>query len=204
MKNSLTQLVSVVALVFLFLQAYAQPSADLPGNSLQFHLGVSQHGTDNVAGASFSAEYSHYFRRKVSVTGFVGTTIHDGKSLVNYWNSDGEIDETEVNFTTAGLQSGITLGYDLLSGHRHCLQGSLGILIRYQTTSNPDIIGLATTFPYPEYEFPARSVSLGGVTALTYTYTFGNGCFFGVRGWLQYDSNDDAISAFSLLVGKSL
>lgn len=193
---------SLILLIVLVVNGHAQYGNEPLKNSMQVAFGSSQHGTDNVFGLAFSAEYSHYFHKKLNYMLFAGTTIHDGIADVKYWNSSGQVVDGTVNFTTSGFQTGISLGYTFYRSTRHNVQGSLGTLLRYQTTSNPDIVGLYTTYPYTGFDFPARSVAFGGVAAISYDYTFNNNAFMGAKAWLQYDSNDDALNIFSLVIGK--
>lgn len=181
---------------------YAQDQVELPRNSLRVFLGPSFHGTDNVLGLAFSTEFSHTVNKKLNYTVFAGATIHDGKADVIFWNSNSQVVDGTVNFTTAGFQTGVALGYSFYRNTQHHIQGSLGALVRYQTTSNPDIVGLYITFPYTDIEFPARSIVFGGVAAISYDYSFNNNIFIGAKAWLQYDSNDDALNIFSFVVGQ--
>ncbi len=192
----------LLLLISVVSSGYAQDKNILLRNSMQVFLGPSFHGSDNVLGLAFSTEYSHYFYKKLSLSVFAGTTIHDGESDVIFWNSNGQVVDGKVNFTTAGFQTGIALGYNFYQNTRHQVQGSLGALLRYQTTSNPDIVGLYTTYPYTDIEFKARSVAFGGLAAISYNYSFNNNAFIGVKALLQYDSNDDALNMFSFAIGK--
>lgn len=199
----MNKVVSSIILSLLILgKVFGQVTSELPKNSMQVFFGSSFHGTDNVLGVAFLAEYSHYFHKKLNYTAFAGTTIHDGIADVRYWNSDGQVVDGTVNFTTAGLQAGVAIGYSFYRSTRHHVQGSLGIFLRYQTTSNPDILVFSTTYPYMGIDYRAHSVAFGGVAAISYDYTFNNNAFIGAKTWLQYDSNDDALNIFSFVVGK--
>lgn len=193
---------SIFLLLLFFVNGFGQSTTELPKNSVQVFFGSSFHGTDNVLGVAISTEYSHYFHRKLSYTVFIGATVHDGQVAVIFWNGSGEIIDGAVDFTTAGLQVGTTLGYSFYRTKRHHVQGSLGTLFRYQTTSNPDILGLYIPYPYVGYDLSTRSYSVGGIAAFSYDFTFKNNVFIGFKGSLQYDSNDDALSIFSLGIGK--
>jgi hypothetical protein len=186
-------------------ELFGQTDNELPKNSMQVYLGGGFQGTDNVWGIGFSAEYTHYFHKKLNYTAFIGTTMDDGMVPVRFWNGTGEVVDGEVKFTTAGIQTGLTLGYSFYRSKRHHIQGSLGVFFRYQTTSNPEILGLYTTYPYPPslgYESLSTSFSFGGVAAFSYEYTFENSVFLTGRGWIQYDANDDALNMFSIGIGK--
>lgn len=199
MKNILQ---SSLLLILTIGFGYAQDKNALPRNSVEVFLGPSFHGTDNVLGLAFSTEYSYYSNRKLNYAVFAGATIHDGKEDVIFWNSSGQVVDGTVNFTTAGFQTGVRLGYSFYRNIRHNVQGSLGMLLRCQTTSNPDIVGLYVTYPYIDIEFPARSVAFGGLAAVYYDYSFNNNVFIGVKALVQYDSNDDALNMFSFAIGK--
>jgi hypothetical protein len=182
---------------------FAQDNDALPKNSMQVFFGPSQHGTDFVWGSALTVAYSHAIHKKLQVIGFLGSTMHHGKVDVDFWTSSGQIDAAKVDFTTGGMQGGLALGFSFYRSSRHHLQGSLGTLFRYQTTSNPEVLGLFTTYPYPNFlNFPARSSSFGGLAYISYDYTLKSGFLIGARAWLQYDSNDDALNIFSLVIGK--
>jgi len=196
--------VSSIFLSLLLLgKVFGQSTSELPKNSMQVFLGGGFQGTDNVWGIGFSAEYSRYFHKKLNYTAFIGTTIDDGLAPVKYYNINGIVIDGEVNFNTAGIQTGLNLGYSFYRSKRHHIQGSLGVLLRYQTTSNPGNLGLNNTYPFVGgFGFPAQSFSFGGIAAFSYEYTFENSVFLVGRGWLQYDSNDDALNMFSIGIGK--
>ncbi len=183
-------------------ELFGQTDNELFKNSMQVSLGSSKHGTDNAIGIAFTAEYSNQFHKKLSYTAFMSATMHDGLNDVNYFNSNGTLIAGKVNFTTAGMQAGLALGYSFYRNKRHHLQSSIGALFRYQSTSNPEIVGIAMPFPYTGLNFPARSLAFGGVAALSYEYTFSGDLFLAARGWLQYDSNEDALNIFSIGFGR--
>jgi len=189
---------------FIGVGALAQ-SGDSLRHSMQVWLGTSYHNTDLVWGGIMGAEYSCYFNRRFSYSVFVAATVHDGIDSVNQWYQD-EVIKGAVNFTTAAFQVGGLAGYSFIRSARHHFQISLGPLVRYQTTSNPDILGLETTFPYnntfKQNDYPAHSLSIGGVGGFSYEYTFKNNVLLGVKAMLQYDSNDDGLHDIFFFIGK--
>lgn len=202
MIRNILIIIAIMTLSFVADESFGQTTIELPKNSMQVFFGYSFHGTDNVPGVAVSTEYSHYFHKKLNYTAFAGATIHDGQSDVSFWNRSGEVVDGTVDFTTAGLQVGATLGYSFYRNKKHHLQGSLGTLFRYQTTSNPGNLGLYNTYPYVGFDLSTRSFSVGGIAAFSYNYTFENSVFLVAKGWLQYDSNDDALNIFSFGIGK--
>jgi hypothetical protein len=180
-------------------------SGDSPRHSMQVWLGPSYHNTDLALGAIMGAEYECYVGRRFNYSVFVAATIDDGVDSVNQWFQD-QVIKGAVNFTTSGLQAGGLAGFSIVRSAHHHFQISLGPLVRYQTTSNPDILGLETTFPYNnmyrENDYPARSLSLGVIGGLSYDYTFKNNVLVGLKGMLQYDSNDDGLHNVFLFIGK--
>ena len=192
-----------ILLIFLILVVQAQDSKELPPNSIQLFSAYSKHGTDNVDGFAMMIDYNHHFSKRFSWEASIGTTLHDGTKEVSYWDSSGNLVYGPVNFTTSGVQTGLLFGFDVVRTSRHSFQVCLGPLLRYQSTSNPDIVGLAITFPYnSRVDFPARTLSFGGIGTISYSYTFRNNLFVHLQACLQYDSNDDALNMFGVGVGK--
>ena len=196
---------SIITLLFcclILVCAFCQTTEELPQNSIHLAAGLSEHGTDFVNGFAMTVEYNHYFRKKLSWSGGVGSTLHDGSTGVYFLNNNVERNGS-VRFTTGGVQTWLRLGYSFILTSHHNLQIELGPLFRYQTTSNPEIIGLLLN---PDIYFTAplraRSYSLGGIGSISYAYTFKNNIFLRLQACLQYDTNEDALNMFGLGIGK--
>jgi hypothetical protein len=101
-------------------------------------------------------------------------------------------------------------GYDFIKNSNHAFGLSLGPIVRYQSSSIPDIIDILypalTALPFPvesvQFTDSFRTISLGAVLKLNYYYTFENYYFLGPTGGFQTDTNGDNISYVSLGFGK--
>ncbi len=188
--------------VFFFSTAQAQPD-ELPQNSIQLFSGVSEHGTDMVSGFGIAAQYSHYFRNKISWTTGFTTTFHDGTYPISFF-TNGNWVESMAQFTTGGVQVGFQLGYDFLHTSKHIAQAKLGSFIRYQTstnfvTSNPYYL---TPSSYFERLGSKRTMEVGGLLSISYNYNFRNNYFLIIDGSIQVDFNYNSLNLIGIGIGK--
>lgn len=198
-KNSLL----VLFVLFIYNTSNGQTENEMSNNSLQLSLAFSMDGTDNVGGFSISTEYTHFHRRKFSWSVGLTTTIHDGSVPVEYYTSNGVIEEGTVYYTTSGIQSSFAFGYSIIRTKQHNLHAQIGPLVRFQTSSNPEREGLALS-PYVYFETLKnyQTLSFGGIGGISYSYTFQNNIFILLQGSLQIDSNNDAFNMVGIGVGK--
>lgn len=193
-------------LVFLILiagGALAQESNVFQKNSIQLVSGYSKSGTDNVGGFAFAAEYSHFFHKNLSWSVAATTSLHDGFSEVTYLTFSG-LQEGSIYYSTGGFQTEFKLGYSFVKSSKHTFQGTLGPLLRYQTTSNPNraerVYSITELFLNQP---PTSTLSIGLIGSMSYTYMFDNNLFLRLLTSLQYDSNDDAFSLVGVGVGMN-
>ena len=195
-------IVTLLLFYSILVHGYSQSPEELPQNSIHLAAGLSEHGTDFVNGFAMTVEYHHYFRERLSWSGGVGFTLHDGSTRVIFVDNN-VARNGAVRFTTGAVQTWFRLGYSFIRTSRHNLQVELGPLLRYQSTSNPEIIGLLLN---PDIYFtaplPARSLAFGGIGSISYSYTFQNNFFLRLQACLQYDTNQDALNMFGLGIGK--
>lgn len=202
-RNAYLQLLVAMLCIFCIERIHGQSPMDLPKNAVQLSIGMSGDGTDYVWGYAVFSEYNYYFRKRVSVMGHIGATVYDGRSRVSFWNSIGQREYGYVDYTTAGLQAATSIGFSFYRDSKHNLQMGLGLVVRYQTTSNPAILGIGTTFPYDEfYGYEPVSISLGGLGSISYDYTFKKNVFAIAKAALQYDNHDDAFNFFGIGIGR--
>lgn len=204
MKSLLLYLIFFPALLF------AQDTTTLLNKSLQIEMGTGLHGSGDLAGLTLNTCYTHYFRKKVSYTVEVGTSIHYGSSALYYTDKFGKNIDGSYRFTTAGIQLAGKIGLSVFRNKKNDLGLRLGPLVRYQSSSVPDEI--TTVFPaagtgfdvpisFVSNESPQNTLSIGGVFQLFYNYSISNKIYIGPSAGFQIDSNGDTITNISLACG---
>ncbi len=210
----------ILALFLLFLSivnAQEKPnlSAGKAGEKTAFALfnfGRSFNGTGDIMGFQYGFTYAKYLGGKKIYwsIGFEGT-LHDDEVIDYFFVDDqGNNRDGKSRYVTSGLQLVGGIGYQFIKSSRHDLGLSVGPLLRYQSSSIPDVVTIlfpaVTDLPFPvqvvEFREPFRTVSLGAVLKLNYYYKFENDFVLGLTGGFQTDTNGDTISYISLGVGK--
>jgi len=196
------------AFIYFSMDTIAQKNK---GNNIQLYFSRSFHGTGDLPGVLFAAEYGHPLHRRFDISGNITSTIHWGSFglFVNtpYGNFDGSF-----RYTTAGIQAGGKLGYSFLDLPHHILKLQGGSFIRFQSSSLPNQYGV--TFPpainYPEPVFTFRHeekqniFTLGYVAELSYAFVTGKNMLLGAKAGFQNDTNGDVISYYGISIGKKL
>ena len=196
--------------VFVFLSAdlFAQKNLQ---NSAHIYLARSFHGTGDLSGICFTAEYGHFFNRKLELSGNITSTIH-WSSVALFLTDASATYDASFRYGTAGLQGGAKLGFAILNLAHHILKIQGGSFVRFQSSSYPDVY--AMTFPpsinYPEPVFTFRHnekqniFTVGYVAELSYAYVLGKGFLLGAKAGFQNDTNADVISYYGIMIGKKL
>ena len=201
-----------IALLLFFLPALlcAQDTTALLNKSIQVDMGTGLHGSGDLAGLTLNTSYTHYFRKKVSYTVEIGTSIHYGSSTLYYTDNFGKNIDGSIRFTTAGIQLAGKIGLSVFRNKKNDLGLRLGPLVRYQSSSTPDDIN--TVFPaagtgfdvpitFIGNESPQNTLSIGGTFQLFYNYSISNKIYIGPSAGFQIDTNGDTISNISLACG---
>ena len=199
-------------LLTIFLQFYSpllKAQNLLPRESISIDFGYSKHGTGDMPGFLLNTEYRNYFKKRLFYAIGLGASWHDGLAEALFFTApSGRLTDASIRNLTAGFQLSAKAGLDFLQADRHSLALMLGPLLRYQSTTVPDII-LTLYPPYNGLSFPVsslahyekqRTVSLGGVVQLSYRYAFSAKIAGGINSGFQTDTNGDAI----LQLGGSL
>ncbi|MEO6684048.1 MAG: hypothetical protein ABIN48_14595 [Ginsengibacter sp.] len=108
------------------------------------------------------------------------------------------------------MQATLGLNYNLIQTQKSEIYIGLSSLLRYQSASYYDAIGVicpfVTGFPYPvvslQNKTPARTFAAGGTIRLGYKYTNKKNILFGMFGNFQMDTNSDVLSQIALTIGK--
>ena len=200
----------ILLIVFIFLSADTIAQKDL-NNNIHVYFARSIHGTGDLPGVSFTAEYGHFFANKLELSGNITSTMHWG-AFGLFLNSPSESFDASFRYGTAGLQAGGKLGFAILNRPHHVLKIQGGSFVRYQSSSLPDQYGV--TFPpainYPEPVFTFRHeekqnfFTLGYTGEVSYTYITAGQMMIGAKAGLQNDTNGDIITYYGLMIGKRL
>ena len=178
---------------------------------IQVIFGRGVHGTGDMSGFGLSVGYSKNFKKRLSWTASIGTTIHDILVYrINYeypvrvWN-DGSLKST-----TAGLQGMFSIGYSFLKSYKNEICFKIGGLVRYESSSYYDRVQLLypgiTGLPYPviliKNTSSQKTLSLGIMPELLYNYSLSKKINIGLVGAYQFDTNGDNIYQLSLSIGR--
>lgn len=177
---------------------------------IQLIAGYSKHGSGDMDGIVFGADYSWYLGRKFSLSLDVRGTVHSDEDTYTYFypNNNTKVEGT-IRSTTAGAQLGLNGAYSLLRSRHHEIRAGLGAYLRYQSTS---LEGYSVLNPQvterPEVLFslfhwePQKSVSPGLLVQLQYHCTFRDKFTLGFKAGIQTDMEGDELWYGALSVGK--
>lgn len=182
----------------------------MPNEALQLVLGYSKHGSGDMDGIVFGADYSWYLGRKFSFGLNIRGTINSDHDDYSYYNQTTNItSEASIRSTTAGAQLGLNAQYSIIRSPHHEIMVSLGAYLRYQSTSldgysvmGPPITGT------PEFHFSfynwdnQNSISPGILPQLHYNFTFMNNLVLGLKGGIQQDMLAEAVQFVAFTIGK--
>lgn len=195
--------------VFFAVKSSAQ---QLPKEAVQVAGGYSLHGSGDMNGIVYGAEYIKFYSRRLSLNFSLRGTINDGKhSYIVLNNTTGITTDASVRFTTAGVQLGVNGGFSMIKNFRHDLKVSLGVFGRYQSASNgddgysvyyPQTTGVPTVLIGFDNRTPQEKFTVGGILQFQYDYTFRSKLYLGVAPAFQTDTNGDVIPQVALVVGK--
>ena len=170
----------------------------------------SFNGTGDIWGPGFSIRYTNYFKKRISWGVWLGCTIHDKNWPIDFIDSTGRTYDISIRNTTAGIQGGGNIAYSVVRSQMHEFKVELGGVIRYQSTSNPDITTVLypalTGIPFPVYVFqqtsPQRTLAIGANFQVSYNFNFNNQVSVGIIAGLQTDTNGERILPIGVTVGK--
>jgi hypothetical protein len=197
-------------LFFLALPFMVSAQTGLPHRKLELALGRSFHGTGDMRGLIFTTAYSQRLNRRFSWSAAIGGTIHDASDPLYYNDQNGSQVDASFRYTTAGAQFSFDLGYSIIRTLHHDLTCRLGPLVRYQSSSYPDIYSInypaGTGLPIPVIAFqnltPQRTLAVGGIGMLQYGYSINNKISIGAIAGLQTDTNGDTLTQLAFTIGR--
>lgn len=182
----------------------------LPSRHISIGIGPAFHGSGDLLGFSYGAEYGKYFKKRLSWQVSFGGSIHDGYFEHFYEYPAGNRIDGSYRYTIAGVQVGYHLAYSLIRTEKSDLQLRAGGIIRYQSSSLYDGIGIyypiVTGAQFPvmliENTTPQRTFAAGLTPQIGYTYTTKKKICLGILAGFQTDTNGDVISQLSFSIGK--
>jgi hypothetical protein len=199
----------------LLLLALSQSSnaQTVPAKSIQITAGYSKHGSGDMNGILFGAEYIKFYSKRFSLNYNFRGTINHGKDeiIVNDLTNDIRTDAS-VRFTTAGVQAGVNAGYSFIKTTRHDFKISLGGFARYQSASNgsdgyilygPQSTGVPSVLIGYNNTTPQETYSVGAIFQLQYDFRVSKKVYIGIIPGFQTDTNGDAIVQLALTVGRN-
>lgn len=181
------------------------------GNSIRLYFARSFHGTGDLPGVLFTAEYGHFFKKRLEISGNITSTIHWGSFGLFVTNQFGTFDES-FRYGTAGIQAGSKLGYTILNFPHYSLKIQGGSFFRFQSSSASGGYGLAypPSVNYPEPVFTFRQVekqnlfTIGYLAELSYTFMATKNLLLGVTAGFQNDTNADVITYYGIFIGRKI
>jgi len=182
--------------------------------SIQLVGGYSRHGSGDLNGIIFGAEYLKYLSGRFLLDFNIRATINDGKDEIIVNNTTtGTKTDASLRYTTAGVQIGVNGGLSIFKNMKHEFIISLGAFGRYQSASNgsdgysfysPQATGLPVALIGFDNRTPQETFSLGGILQLQYHFTIKNNIYIGILPGFQTDTNGDAIPQIALTLGRRL
>jgi hypothetical protein len=136
----------IFTLLILFL-VFISKAQELPKRMANFTIGATQHGTGDIIGVSLHLDYANYYTKRISGILEFGFSIHDGSDPLFYEFPQGNIVNSSILYTTAGIQLNLGMAYDFIRTSKHELQVRLSSLYRYQSTSLYDEVGIYYLLP---------------------------------------------------------
>lgn len=187
---------------------------NLAGKLITVTGGYSRHGSGDMNGIVFGAEYAKYSSRSISLNYYFRGSINNGKDIIMINNGfTGTRQDASIRFTTAGLQAGINARYSFIRTKRNEMLISLGGFGRYQSASNgsdgyslyyPSATGIPTVLVEYNNRTPQQTYAVGGLLQLQYNFTFNKNIVVGLAPGFQTDTNGDALLQGVIVIGKRL
>ncbi|MBC7947792.1 MAG: hypothetical protein H7Y42_07930 [Chitinophagaceae bacterium] len=203
-----------LAVLIIFISSFSNSQAQLPTRSIQVMGGYSGHGSGDLKGIVFGADFLKYKTNRFFLDYNLRGTINYGEETIIVNNTiTGTTTDASIRFTTAGVQLGLNAGYSLVRSKRHEFAVLLGGFGRFQSASNgsdgyslygPQATGQPTILVGYDNRTPQNTIAAGAVLQLNYNYTINNKCYIGISPGFQTDTNGDAVTTVALVVGRRL
>src|SRR5690349_2588356 len=136
-KYLLPKAVTAIFLCLTLLHSSSDISAQsLPARSIAVTGGYSKHGSGDMPGIVFGAEYSKYRNKNWSFNYYFRGSINNSKHTILTYIGSAEPVDNSFRFTTAGVQAGVDARFSFVRNIQHELLISLGVFGRYQSASH--------------------------------------------------------------------
>ena len=187
-------------------------AAQETSNSIQLSGGKSWHGTGDLNGIIVDVSYKHHLKKRIDLTSGIATTIHYGKDKgFNSLLPGSSPEERLINFTTAGVQLNSILNYSLFYSRDNQFKAGAGFVLRFQSSSRSGNYAYyqdPSIFPEPFYVFyitERQNIFAAGYTfGLSFLTKISSNYEIGLKAFFQNDTNADAITYISLIIGRNL
>jgi hypothetical protein len=184
----------------------------LPNQLLTMTGGYSRHGSGDMSGIVFGAEYSKYRSQRISIHyNFRGSITNQTHSIILTNRTSDQIQDASQKYTTAGVQAGLGIGCSLLRNKRHEILLCVGGFGRYQSSSNPGgysiyttsaVTGIPTVLLAHYNNIAQQTYAAGGLLQIHYNFTFNKKLVLGLSPGFQTDTNGDALLQVVMIAGK--
>jgi len=194
----------IITLIFIFNLHHSFAQKD--NSSLQLSFGTSGHGTGDLQGFALDLGYDHVISRRLDFSNGITTTMHSGYD----YPYNGLPERHMLHYTTAGIQLNSMVNFSFISLPRHKFRIGGGTVLRYQSTSLPDVYSMNfnsdpddPTYRFNFYNQP-NIFTIGYSFDISYIARVTNKFQLGIKAQFQNDTNGDAITQLSLIVGRYL
>jgi len=191
--------------------AFGQKLTNLPQRSIQISGGYNRHGSGDLPGVGYGAEYVKYFSKGFSLNINLRGTINSDVHKFTVTDANGYKEDNSLRFTTAGVQLGTDAGFSFLRTQRHELMVTLGAFVRYQSESG-SIWGYSyylpdrTALPAVVLRFMGgatrNTVAPGATLRFQYNLSLSRKVYFGLVPSIQTDTNGDLIWQAGAALGR--
>jgi hypothetical protein len=195
--------------LFLSVISYAQKNTSY----LQAAIGYSKHGSGDFPGCFVSTDLFSYKKENRFLKYSILSTINSDRVKIIVNDPGGSTQDASVRFTTAGIQLGVSGGYNLLKSSPHSLLLSIGVFGRYQSASNgsdgyalygPASTGIPTVLVGYQNSTPQHTFAGGGILSLQFNIHTGNAWYLAPVVNIQTDTNGDLIYMGGFGFGRKL
>jgi hypothetical protein len=183
---------------------------EITSKTIELDVSNTVHGSGDLGGLSFSSNYV-FKKNKYSQLIFIEGTIHDGENLLIFDAPDGRTVDGSIRSTTAGVQVGYGIRYDVLRFNKQYTSIGLSSFLRYQSSSLYDVVSIyypqLTEFPIPLIAFEhlesARTYAVGLKLIVSHTIKLTRALDLRLHGNFQFDSNEDSIRGYGIGIAKT-
>lgn len=196
--------------LLLVMVTFVLNGQDITSKTIELDVSKTFHGSGDLGGFGFSNNYV-FKKNKFSQLVFIEGTIHDGENLLIFDAPDGRNVDGSIRYTTAGVQVGYGIRYDVLRFKKQYTSVGLNSFFRYQSSSLYDGVSIyypeLTELPIPLIAFEhlesARTYAVGLKLIVSHTIKLTTTLDLRLHGNFQFDSNEDSIRGYGIGIAKT-